>query len=163
MKVKCRFWLQPFLLDLRKTNKLVSSTNPSETLWKDFEPSFGWSHHFLMIIPERMRARSTLYNPVGGPAAAAHKQALSPPPSWKAHGGRVCLPHSLSLSLLSTVSVLSWKRKLSDGFHTRWDESPRQGSTVKLRKYCLCLELFSRALTWHLRRNVHVLIWEDKN
>lgn len=102
MKLKCRFWfviLPPY--NFRRTYKLVGSCScsisschcrkPKLTFWTDFEPRFGWLRHFLMIIPQHIRARSSLYNPVGGPVAATHKQT-SPTPHWKAHAGRVCEP-----------------------------------------------------------------------
>lgn len=105
---------------------VVRVEKPKPTLWKDFEPRFGWLHHFLMIIPEHIRARSPLYNPVGGPVAATHKQPRTPstaPAERHTAAERASLP-------LCAVNLWSWNCELNDSFHTRRDESPRLGSAI---------------------------------
>lgn len=62
-------------------------------------------HHFWMILPQHIRARSPLNNPVGGLLAATHKQANPPHPKgtllWN-------LRASLSPQSICGVATTSW-------------------------------------------------------
>lgn len=81
--------------------------------------------HFWMIIPQHIRARTPLYNPVGGPFAATHKQTPMPnppPPRPTPKGTRLQnLRASLSLQSICGVGTASSATAFAPGETNPWD------------------------------------------
>lgn len=93
----------PRLQENKQTHPVVSVENPNRhtsPLGKTLSRRLAGQellHHFWTIIPQHIRARPPLYNPVGGSFAATHKQTPMPPPTppgppQKALGCRICEP-----------------------------------------------------------------------
>lgn len=118
----------PRLQENKETHPVVSVENPNRhtsPLGKTLSRRLAGQqllHHFWTIIPQHIRARPPLYNPVGGSFAATHKQTpmpnpppRPPGPPQKALGCRICEPPFLCSQFVELEPTASWATAFAPG------------------------------------------------